>query len=202
MARSHGTDPLPGAQDLRAMDVRRKEKALHGGQSVEPSFHSRKFRGRASDGVVGAQRGADFLLLRGARPLLRGEEERREEEEEARRREREKKENLEFTLTARSAAAVASTSLPALQDRSVGVKRGQNPNIGVEGAISKLWGEKRTKPKHWGFPDYYPKYEIPNTKPKPTPSVLKKWSNRGHRFHTVLSQKLFRTYQFGELREN
>ena len=56
----------------------------------------------------------------------------------------------------RSAAAVASTSLPALRDRSVGVKRGQNPNIGVEAAVSKLWGEKRTKPKHWGFPDYYP----------------------------------------------
>ena len=146
MSRSHGADPLPGAQDLRAMDVRRKEKALHGGQSVEPSFHSGKFRGRASGGVVGAQRGADFLLLRGPRPLLRGEEERREEEEEARRREREKKENPEFTLTARSAAAVASTSLPALRDRSVRVKRGQNPNIGVEAAVSKLWGEKRTKP--------------------------------------------------------
>ena len=73
---------------------------------------------------------------------------------------------------------MASMSLPALRDRSVGVKRGQNPNIGVEAAVSKLWGEKRTKPKHWGFPDYYPKYEIPNTKPKPTPSVLKKWSNR------------------------
>ena len=142
------------------MDVWRKEKALHGGQSVEPSFHSQKFRGRASGGVVGAQRGADFLL-RGAHPLLRGEEERREEErreeeEEARRREREKEENPEFTLTARSAAAMASTSLPALRDRSVGVKRGQNPNIGVEAAVSKLWGEKRTKPKHWGFPYYYP----------------------------------------------
>ena len=37
-----------------------------------------------------------------------------------------------------------------------GVKRGQNPNIGVEAAVSKHWGEKRTKPKHWGFPDYYP----------------------------------------------
>ena len=56
----------------------------------------------------------------------------------------------------RSGAAVASTSLPALRDRSIGVKRGQNPNIGVEAAVSKLWGEKRTKPKHWGFPDYYP----------------------------------------------
>ena len=51
---------------------------------------------------------------------------------------------------------MASTSLPALRDRSVGVKRGQNPNIGVEAAVSKHWGEKRTKPKHWGFPDYYP----------------------------------------------
>ena len=29
-------------------------------------------------------------------------------------------------------------------------------NIGVEAAVSKLWGEKRTKPKHWGFIDYYP----------------------------------------------
>ena len=47
----------------------------------------------------------------------------------------------------RSAAAVASTSLPALRDRSVGVKRGQNPNIGVEAAVSKHWGEKRTKPR-------------------------------------------------------
>ena len=52
----------------------------------------------------------------------------------------------------------ASTSLPALRDRSVVVKRGQNPNIGVEAAVSKHWGEKRTKPKHWGFPDYYPFY--------------------------------------------
>ena len=51
---------------------------------------------------------------------------------------------------------MASTSLPALHDRSVGVKRRQNPNIGVEAAVSKHWGEKRTKPKHWGFPDYYP----------------------------------------------
>ena len=55
-----------------------------------------------------------------------------------------------------SAAAVASTSLLALRDRSVRVKRGQNPNIGVEAAVSKHWGEKRTKPKHWGFPNYYP----------------------------------------------
>ena len=52
---------------------------------------------------------------------------------------------------------MASTSLPALRDRSVEVKRGQNPNIRVEAAVSKHWGEKRTKPKHWGFPDYYPK---------------------------------------------
>ena len=37
------------------------------------------------------------------------------------------------------------------------MKRGQNPNIGVEAAVSKHWGEKRTKPKHWGFLDYYPK---------------------------------------------
>ena len=51
---------------------------------------------------------------------------------------------------------MASTSLPALRDRSVGVKRGQNPNIGVEAAVSKHWGEKRTNPKYWGFPDYYP----------------------------------------------
>ena len=29
-------------------------------------------------------------------------------------------------------------------------------NIGVEAAVSKHWGEKRTKHKHWGFPDYYP----------------------------------------------
>ena len=29
-------------------------------------------------------------------------------------------------------------------------------NIGVEAAVSKHWGEKRTKPKHWGFPNYYP----------------------------------------------
>ena len=56
----------------------------------------------------------------------------------------------------RSAAAVASTSLPALRNRCVGVKRWQNPNIGVEAAVSKHWGEKKTKPKHWGFPDYYP----------------------------------------------
>ena len=59
----------------------------------------------------------------------------------------------------RSTAAVASTSLPAVRDRSVGVKRGQNPNIGVEAAVSKHWGEKRTNPKHWGFPDYYPFFE-------------------------------------------
>ena len=58
---------------------------------------------------------------------------------------------------AKQAAAVASTSLPPVRDRSVGVKRGQNPNIGVEAAVSKRWGEKRTNPKHWGFPDYYPK---------------------------------------------
>ena len=51
---------------------------------------------------------------------------------------------------------MTSTSLPALRDRTVGVKRGQNPNIGVEAAVSKHWGEKRTNPKHWGFPDYYP----------------------------------------------
>ena len=56
----------------------------------------------------------------------------------------------------RSAAAVASMSLPALRDISVGVKRGQNPNVGVEADVSKHWGEKRTKPKHGGFPDYYP----------------------------------------------
>ena len=56
----------------------------------------------------------------------------------------------------RSSAVVASTSLPVVHDRSVGVKRGQNPNIGVEAAVSKHWGEKRTNPKHWGFPDYYP----------------------------------------------
>ena len=47
-------------------------------------------------------------------------------------------------------------SLPALHDRSVGVKRGQNRNIGVEAAVSKHWGEKKTKPKHWGFLYYYP----------------------------------------------
>ena len=58
----------------------------------------------------------------------------------------------------RSAAAVASTSLPSLYDRRVGVKRGQLSNIGVEAAVSKLWGEKRTNPKHWGFLDYYPIY--------------------------------------------
>ena len=29
-------------------------------------------------------------------------------------------------------------------------------NIGVEAAVSKHWGGKWTKPKHWGFPDYYP----------------------------------------------
>ena len=29
-------------------------------------------------------------------------------------------------------------------------------NIGVEAAVSKPWGEKWTKPKRWGFPDYYP----------------------------------------------
>ena len=29
-------------------------------------------------------------------------------------------------------------------------------NIGVEAAVSKHWGGKGTKPKHWGFLDYYP----------------------------------------------
>ena len=36
------------------------------------------------------------------------------------------------------------------------MKRGQLSNIGVEAAVSKLGGEKRTNPKHWGFLDYYP----------------------------------------------
>ena len=36
------------------------------------------------------------------------------------------------------------------------MKRGQLSNVGVEAAVSKLWGEKRTNPKHWGFLDYYP----------------------------------------------
>ena len=61
----------------------------------------------------------------------------------------------------RSTAAVASTSLPAVRDRSVGVKRGQNPNIGVEAAVSKRWGKKSTNPKHWGFLDYYPFVLLP-----------------------------------------
>ena len=41
------------------------------------------------------------------------------------------------------------------------MKRGQLSNIGVEAAVSKLWGEKRTNPKHWGFLDYYP-FKITN----------------------------------------
>ena len=81
--------------------------------------------------------------------------------EEKREGKRGRRENWSPVLTwqrrgfrVRSSAAVASTSLPVVRDRSVGVKRGQNPNIGVEAAVSKHWGEKRTNPKHWGFPDY------------------------------------------------
>ena len=58
----------------------------------------------------------------------------------------------------RSAAAVASTSLPALRDRRVGVQ----PPLFVEAAVSKHWGEKWTKPKHGGFLDYYPFNFHPN----------------------------------------
>ena len=99
---------------------------------------------------------------------------------------------------------MASTSLPALRDRSVRVKRGQNPNIGVEAAVSKHWGEKRRGfqtitpsqndacknfSRFWGIltllirtrngPKGGREIHIvtvrPNTEPKPTPSVLKNW---------------------------
>ena len=57
----------------------------------------------------------------------------------------------------RSAAAVASTSLPALYDRSVG-GTASTPcqTLGWRRLFPNIGGEKRTKPKHWGFPDYYP----------------------------------------------
>ena len=96
------------------------------------------------------------------------EEERREEEEEARRRKREKEENPEFTLTAISkrkirffvlpCADMAATWLPrpVICCPGVHVAFRVRSSPGVEAAVSKHWGEKRTNPKHWGFPDYYP----------------------------------------------
>ncbi|KAL5674296.1 hypothetical protein ACJX0J_018602, partial [Zea mays] len=69
VVRADGAHLLPGAQDLRAVDVRRAAAAVQGGQPVQPPVHRRQLRGRAAGRQDGPPRGPRLLLRRRAGAL-------------------------------------------------------------------------------------------------------------------------------------
>jgi hypothetical protein len=68
---SHGATALPGAQDLRPVDVRRAAPAVQGGQPIQPPVRAGELRGRAARRHHGVTRGPRLLLRRRAGALRR-----------------------------------------------------------------------------------------------------------------------------------
>ena len=71
LVRAHGAHRVPGAQDLRPVDLRRAAAPVPGGQPVQPPLHRRQLRRRAAGRHHGAQGGPHVLLLRRAGALHR-----------------------------------------------------------------------------------------------------------------------------------